>query len=154
MNKSLHKSESFFTKVDAAENDKSRRKPSPLPRFSLSYPCCYPGPAAKGKPKKDTGGKQTTLFGLPAPAPPEKKLTAKKGKKAAARQDSQATAIDSQDADVVMVASTPPDADGDTQPVDASQVPTEVDAEERAGSEEPIEWPESPVAGTAELVEA
>lgn len=117
----------------------------------VAHPRRCTGPATKGRPKKDTGGKQTTLFGLPAPA--EKKPAAKRGRKAAAAtQDSQATAVD---ADVVMVAGTPPDADGETQAADASQVPTEGGGAEgeRAGREEPIEWPESPVAGAAELVD-
>lgn len=113
-----------------------------------------PGPAAKGKAKKETGGKQTTLFGLPPGAPPEKKSAGRK-KKAADSQataiDSQQTEADSQDADVVMVASTPPEPE--TQTAEQSQVPTEADAEEREGSEEPIEWPESPVARAAELAE-
>ena len=115
------------------------------------------GPTGKGKTKdkKDTGGKQTTLFGLPMGAPTEKKPAGKKKKGSESQtQDSQTTVIDSQqtepdsqDTDVVMVAS--------TQPIEEeSQVPTEVDSQEREGSEEPIEWPDSPVSRTAALVEA
>lgn len=123
---------------------------------------CHAGAATKGKPKekKDTAGRQTTLFGLPAP--PEKKPVGKKKKASEPQtQDSQATAIDSQqtepdsqDTDVVMVPSTQPEPESTQIVEEESQVPTEVDSQEREGSEEPIEWPDSPVARTAALIEA
>ncbi|THH15042.1 hypothetical protein EW146_g5378 [Bondarzewia mesenterica] len=73
-NKSLHKSESFFDKVDAAETTKSKG-------MSIGH-----SKASNGK--KDST-RQTTLFGLPAPAPPEKPEKRGRKKKAVDDADSQ-----------------------------------------------------------------
>ena len=67
VNKSLHKSESFFNKVDAAETDKSSKRG-----------------AGKGKGKekeKKDAGRQTTLFGLPTVQPGEKDKKVAGGRK-------------------------------------------------------------------------
>ncbi|EKM54305.1 uncharacterized protein PHACADRAFT_196736 [Phanerochaete carnosa HHB-10118-sp] len=137
INKSLHKSESFFTKVDAVENEGVKR-------------------AAKGKAKdkKEAGGRQTTLFGLPTVAQPDKKTAPIKKKKTSAddsqTQDSQATVIDSQTeetqdsqaTDVVM-------GDAQTDP----QITEEPSGAAGEDDDEPIEWPESPEQGTTALPE-
>ncbi|THH30799.1 hypothetical protein EUX98_g3387 [Antrodiella citrinella] len=136
--KSLHKSESFFTKVDAAETDKSRR---PL----------------KGKAKKDTGGRQTTLFGLPSVSVPEKekKVPGRKKKAESQREGStieetESTVIDSQATELIESQMTETDVPmEETQPVEEPPA-MEVTAD---GVEEPIEWPASPSAGSNTLVD-
>ncbi|KAH9946996.1 hypothetical protein B0H21DRAFT_741281 [Amylocystis lapponica] len=77
-NKSLHKSDSFFAKVDAAESDHATR---PVP--------------TKGKTKeKKTAGQQITLFGKPVPPPekPEKKAPGRKKKVAQPEQEAASSA--------------------------------------------------------------
>ncbi|GJE94936.1 WD40 repeat domain-containing protein [Phanerochaete sordida] len=135
MNRSLHKSESFFTKVDAAESDNGKRP-------------------AKGKAKaKETGGKQTTLFGLPAVAQADKKAAGAKKKKGAVSdsqtQDSQATIIDSQ-ADETQDSQMTDVAMEETQETQDAEEPTAATAED---DEEPIDWPDSPERGVAALPE-
>ncbi|EIW62718.1 uncharacterized protein TRAVEDRAFT_112621 [Trametes versicolor FP-101664 SS1] len=150
-NKSVHKSESFFVKVDAAEADKGKQ-----PKQSKAKP--------KEKEKKEVG-RQTTLFGLP-PAQPAEKKTAVRKKKAGtpAGEESQDTAsrmktqTDTQ-TDIPMEESqAETEGGGDTQVDEPSQVPTEVESQvqntdamdaEDAGT--PIEWPESPELRTREL---
>ena len=163
MNKSLHKSESFFTKVDAAETEKGKRKfYAASPRY-LANEWYVGGAAAKGKAtkdKKEIGGRQTTLFGLPAPAQQDMKTAGKKKKAAGESQteDSQATVIekesqneeqDSQATDIVMEES---QQVGTEQ--EASQMPVEFEADDTREDSPPIEWPESPVAQRAALVDA
>lgn len=131
VNKSLHKSESFFTKVDAAEAEKGKR--AYLPAFVSVVVFAQPddpGPAkGKGKEKKEVG-RQTTLFGLPPVQPTDKKAAAagrkkkagtpaeesqESASKASAAQESQSdtqadVAMDESQAETV--------AGGDTQVVD------------------------------------
>ncbi|TFK94640.1 hypothetical protein K466DRAFT_475981 [Polyporus arcularius HHB13444] len=137
-NKSLHKSESFFAKVDAAEAEKGKR---------LSH-------RSKGKEKKD-GGKQTTLFGF-QPTEKDKKVPAaaarkKKSSPAEESQDSTTadTQIETQQTDVVMVDSQPDDLAGEDTQTDSqldggdTQVDTQIE-ETQLDDEEPIDWPDSP----------
>ncbi|CCM06867.1 uncharacterized protein FIBRA_09175 [Fibroporia radiculosa] len=145
-NRSLHKSESFFTKVDAAEADNTTRLPSNK---------------SKGK-EKAIAGRQTTLFGLPPvpPPAPEKKAPGRKKKGAAASESEQDTQeslatgyaieeADSQATDVTMGESLDITKTDDmpsqvsTELADGSGVETPFDVEEN-GSPEPIEWPPSP----------
>ncbi len=120
-NKSLHKSESFFNKVDAAEAaDKGKRG------------------AGKGRERereKKDAGRQTTLFGLPAVQPAEKEKKGaggrKKNVKAAAEAESQnsgkgqETQTDTQITDVAVDESQAETlANGDTQ-VDEEQTQLE-----------------------------
>ncbi|CAL1707133.1 unnamed protein product [Somion occarium] len=133
-NKSVHKSDSFFNKIDAAETEKPKRTTTAK---------------GKSKDKKETG-RQTTLFGLPAVPPPEKKAPGRK-KKANVAEESQSqsqrgsaeptakpaeekTSAESQDTDVTMLES------------QESQVLTELaeESQERTASPEPIDWPDSP----------
>ncbi|RPD78202.1 hypothetical protein L226DRAFT_551036 [Lentinus tigrinus ALCF2SS1-7] len=125
-NKSLHKSESFFVKVDAAEAEKGKR----------------PTQKGKAKEKKD-GSKQTTLFGF-QPVEKDKKAPAVSRKKTSSpvgeSQDSAGgdTQTDTQLTDIVMEDSQVDSlAGGDTQ-IDTQTEETQLD------DEEPIEWPDSP----------
>ncbi|KAI0371170.1 hypothetical protein BV20DRAFT_965857 [Pilatotrama ljubarskyi] len=145
-NKAVHKSESFFAKVDAAEADKGKRTVQAK---------------AKAKEKKEAG-RQTTLFGLPPAQPAEKKAPGRPKKKAGTpADDSQergsATPKESQADSQTDVAMNDSQEGGDTQVVDEpSQVPTEVesqttDAMETEEPGTPIEWPPSPEPRTREL---
>ncbi|EMD37802.1 hypothetical protein CERSUDRAFT_114458 [Gelatoporia subvermispora B] len=137
--KSLHKSDSFFAKVDAVETNKTKA-------------------AAKGKGKeKKAAGRQTTLFGLPPPSEPEKKAPGRPRKKTPTdAEESQATteyggASETQTTDVAMS-----DVQDDTQESLVQETPemneSMNDGEtETPGSPEPIEWPPSPVAQTRAL---
>ncbi|KAK7692601.1 hypothetical protein QCA50_004233 [Cerrena zonata] len=135
-NKSLHKSESFFNKVDAAATEKPKRN-------VLAK--------GKSKEKKDTAPRQTTLFGLPAVAPPEKKVPGKKKKASVAAESASNRASaepkateESQDVDATMV---------DSQEQEASQAPTEIveESQETRSGSEPVEWPDSPRAGSVDV---
>ncbi|KAI0073865.1 hypothetical protein K474DRAFT_1648846 [Panus rudis PR-1116 ss-1] len=176
-NKSLHKSESFFSKVDAAESEKTKR-PTP----------------AKGKAKDKNpaggvlgsgggGGRQTTLFGLPPPPPEKKEKTTGKKKKANTNanttsngknaseleNETQVTLVETQETDVVMDVDDESQPQPHSQPQSQSQDKRQVDTENlreghgtpdatpnpnptqavsESGSPEPIEWPESPRAET------
>ncbi|KAL4254294.1 hypothetical protein ABKN59_002914 [Abortiporus biennis] len=153
---SLHKSESFFTKVDQAETEKPQKRPT-----------------VKGKAKdaKAAGGRQTTLFGYPAGPPTkgkgkEKEKEKNKGKekekeksekmtaKKSETSESQETQPESQD--VVMEESESQMTDttirAETQPLDedvgesqGELVGGEDDNTQQEGSPEPIDWPASPV---------
>jgi chromosome transmission fidelity protein 4 len=83
--KSLHKSETFFEKVDAAEKDTGpKRLSKSLVGTETSW--LFLGPATKAKPKeKKPVARQTTLFGMPV-VPPADKEKGKK-KKATAEGD-------------------------------------------------------------------
>ncbi|KAH8083763.1 hypothetical protein BXZ70DRAFT_1073548 [Cristinia sonorae] len=145
--KSLHKSESFFTKVDAAEADKSKR---PL--------------KGKAKEKKESGGRQTTLFGLPPPAPPSISTTSSSDKKtpgpgrpkkkqptpapSVAEETQQSTVIDSQATEIIDTGDSQA-TEMDVNMGDETQRTEVVDGNE----DEPIEWPESPAAGESGLPE-
>ncbi|TBU37864.1 hypothetical protein BD309DRAFT_973062 [Dichomitus squalens] len=143
-NKSVHKSESFFNKVDAAEADKGKRG------------------AAGGKGRPKDAGRQTTLFGLPAvqPAEKEKKAPAKKRKAAGGGGESQEaskglesqtqteTQTDTQP-DVAMDDSQAETLANDDTQIDEQQTQLETQADDM--DEEPIEWPESPPRQQREL---
>ncbi|KAH9831247.1 uncharacterized protein C8Q71DRAFT_861980 [Rhodofomes roseus] len=142
VNKALQKSESFFSKVDAAETDKGKRPPAGKAKANT-----------KEKEKK-SAGRQTTLFGLPANPQAEKKSVGKKKKASESQVDSQQTEptddSETQTMDVTMIESQSVD-DEDSQPLadepamDALQTEINQDADtENAGSPEPIEWPPSP----------
>ncbi|PIL34239.1 hypothetical protein GSI_03950 [Ganoderma sinense ZZ0214-1] len=148
MNKSLHKSESFFNKVDAAEAaDKGKRGAG----------------KGKGKEKKDVG-RQTTLFGLPAvqPAEKDKKVAGGKKKKAAAETESQEsgkgqntqtdTQVDTQTTDVAMDESQADSLANDDTQVDEEQTQLEdTQLDNDMDTEEPIDWPDSPPRQQREL---
>ncbi|KAI0665347.1 hypothetical protein C8Q78DRAFT_1118280 [Trametes maxima] len=140
-NKAVHESDSFFTKVDAAENDKGKRNAQ-----------------GKAKPKekenKETG-RQTTLFGLPPAQPAEKKPPGRPKKKAGtpAEDSQESTAATLQESQV-----DESQEGGDTQVDEPSQVPTEIEmqevdvnAMETEDLESPIEWPPSPEPRKREL---
>ena len=157
-NKSLHKSESFFAKVDAAEADKGKREDN----LTVSYralldahayiPSAGPGQTkGKGKEKKD-GARQTTLFGLPPGQAADKKSAGRKKKADTPTDDSQESAPKAQEdeADAFMDDS---QADGgDTQlteeltQVEDTQPDDDMDADEEA-----IDWPASPEPRRREL---
>ncbi|KAI0342000.1 hypothetical protein BDW22DRAFT_1331357 [Trametopsis cervina] len=131
MNRSLHKSESFFNKVDSAEADKKR------------------GTLAKGKAKeKKDIARQMTLDGKPMPEKPKKIVTKKKKD---TEEDSQTppvensaggdTQVDTQETETTMVVDSQ-----ETTP--APEEPTQVD---QADEDEPIEWPDSPEPATRQL---
>ncbi|KAI0283622.1 hypothetical protein BGY98DRAFT_1093722 [Russula aff. rugulosa BPL654] len=135
-NKSLHKSESFFDKAEAAETGK------------------WKAGASNGRGQKRDNTKQTTLFGLPAvPAPdrPEKR-SRKKGGAVASGEDSQVDepeTMGSQDVEMVElqdVAATQTSQGATATVVDSQQESqaTEVIATQEDGSPEPIEWPPTP----------
>ncbi|KAI0036851.1 hypothetical protein K488DRAFT_75644 [Vararia minispora EC-137] len=141
-NRPLHKSETFFNKVEVAESS-SRANGK-----------------GKGVVKKDTGPRQTTLFGLPAVPPADKFEKRGRSKKSAAgerasgspavesqAEDSQQTEVEeSQEAEVEK-----------TQEMEiARQTRTEAVEVEDVTSPEPIEWLASPppASGTLPEVEA
>ncbi|KAH9892894.1 hypothetical protein C8Q73DRAFT_76644 [Cubamyces lactineus] len=136
--KSVHKSESFFNKVDAAEAEKGKRPAQSKP---------------KPKEKKD-GGKQTTLFGLLPPQPADKKTASRGKEKAGSSADGSQETVATTDNGVQYESQ--PDTImeetqdvGDTQIDDPSQTATEIETQETAGMEaedleSPIEWPPSP----------
>ncbi|KAH9935365.1 uncharacterized protein B0H18DRAFT_975539 [Fomitopsis serialis] len=146
VNKPLQKSESFFSKVDAAETDKAKRPPPGKGKTSL-----------KEKDKK-SAGRQTTLFGLP-PNPPtdkqEKKSSGRKKKATESQADSQQTeAVDddeTQTTDVTMGNLEPVEVDEDTQPVDGEEdMEVQLEVETKAAANANVEsgadeWPPSPV---------
>lgn len=133
-NKSLHKSESFFDKAEAAETGKWKATAS----------------AANGRGSKKDNTKQSTLFGLPAVPAPEK--TAKRARNkggAVPSEDVRSTEPDtseSQDIDMVESQNTGDLASGSTvvdsqQESQATEVVTQV---EEGNSPEPIDWPQTP----------
>ncbi|PCH43744.1 hypothetical protein WOLCODRAFT_122518 [Wolfiporia cocos MD-104 SS10] len=139
--KAVHKSDSFFTKVDAAESDKAMRQPP-----------------VKGKTKeKKAAGRQMTLFGLPPVAAPEKKGQGRKKKDVSMSEESQEALIDQTGTEVNSIDSQATDVpmEDPTQVETQPDVPTESIEEresenmytdnENVGSPEPIEWPPSPV---------
>ncbi|KAI0727995.1 hypothetical protein C8Q72DRAFT_974843 [Fomitopsis betulina] len=143
VNKSLQKSESFFSKVDAAETDKAKR-PAPAK-----------GKAATKEKEKKSVARQTTLFGLPPIPAPEKqeKKSGRKKKASGSQADSQQTEdTETQMTDMGEPASVEPedtlavegDTTGDSQ-MDAAM--------EDDGSPEPLDWPASP-AHDSSIVEA
>ncbi|KAI0930326.1 hypothetical protein AcW1_009052 [Taiwanofungus camphoratus] len=149
-NKPLQKSDSFFTKIDAAELDKSKRP-------------------AQNKSKK-ASGKQTTLFGLPPAPPPDKpkKTPGRKKKDAAGTDDPQQGQADNARSEVTECNSQMTDAttEGSTRAMmqaDVDEEPSQEDSlvqspfkvpirmddmgttrVEESGSPEPIDWPASP----------
>lgn len=139
-NKSLHKSESFFAKVDAAEAEKGKRLSHRVFFLASTDALLLTGPTqkSKGKEKKD-GGKQTTLFGF-QPTEKDKKVPAaaarkKKSSPAEESQDSTTadTQIETQQTDVVMVDSQPDDLAGEDTQTDSqldggdTQVDTQIE---------------------------
>ncbi|OSD04053.1 hypothetical protein PYCCODRAFT_1408512 [Trametes coccinea BRFM310] len=134
--KSVHKSESFFTKVDAAETEKGKRTTQ-----------------SKAKPRKEAG-KQTTLFGLPAVQPGEKKGPGRPKKAGTPVEESAKSARKESPSETQPYES---QEGGDTQIIDEpSQIPTEVETQEADAMDvedpgTPIEWPPSPEPGKREL---
>ncbi|OBZ68085.1 Minichromosome loss protein 1 [Grifola frondosa] len=131
MNKSVHKSDSFFSKVDAAESDKTKR---PVPN--------------KGKAKeKKEAGKQTTLFGLPPIAPAEKSGRRYRDGKRNNRRDHGDTQVETQtDTQDEELSQVPTETDESVESKDTIQM---VDPDR--GSPEPIDWPPSPGATTSKI---
>ncbi|KDQ57598.1 hypothetical protein JAAARDRAFT_193900 [Jaapia argillacea MUCL 33604] len=141
-NKSLHKSESFFDRVEAAESDKGKR-PAP------------------GKDKKN--GKQTTLFGLPPGPPPEKKVRKKKALDAnedetqsqsqAETQTQQEETIpaDSQATDITMTDDSQMIETQLIEPTSERNTPEREIETQLTNSPGAIEWPASPAAGESTL---
>ncbi|KAH9942276.1 uncharacterized protein BXZ73DRAFT_87916 [Epithele typhae] len=128
-NKSLHKSESFFTKVDAAEADKGKRS----------------APAkGKGKEKKEIG-RQTTLFGLPPGQTVEKKAAGRKKKAGTPAEDSQESELKTQATDEPQTDVAMEDSQADTLSGGDTQLeePTRL-VNGQAENDEVIEWPDSP----------
>jgi chromosome transmission fidelity protein 4 len=128
--------------------------------LNLRSYCCA-GVATKGKAskdKKETGGRQTTLFGLPALTQPDKKASGTKKKTVgeSQEQDSQATVIDEsqndeqemQMTDVTMDESQPQDETAQGMPMGV------MDPDETREDSPPIDWPASPAAKNAVLVDA
>ncbi|CDO76190.1 hypothetical protein BN946_scf185037.g13 [Trametes cinnabarina] len=114
--KSVHKSESFFTKVDAAEAEKGKRPVQ-----------------SKPKAKKDAG-KQTTLFGLPHPQSIDKKGPGRPKKRADTPSDGSqniSSAVTHAESQSDVQHSKESQGAGDTQVIEEpSQVPTEVESQE------------------------
>ena len=117
----------------------------------------------KGKDKKESGGRQTTLFGLPSVSAPEKEKKAPgRKKKTQPGESQQSTTTVSEETQILE----------ETQLIDDSQV-TEIDMpmdtdtqvddvpsrtaivpnanKESEEDEEPIDWPASPAAETVAL---
>lgn len=136
--------------------------------FNLSCEVCTsnrlrmlagPAPKGKGKEKKEAGGRQTTLFGLPAVSAPEKEKKAPgRKKKANGAEESQASTTmstsETQATDTTMVTEETADSQA-TEIIDEpmnmdSQVETQPIEED---DDEPIEWPDSPAAQTSKLVD-
>ncbi|KAI8993813.1 hypothetical protein BD414DRAFT_480518 [Trametes punicea] len=135
-NRSVQKSESFYAKVDVAEAEKNKRSGQP-----------------KGKTKdKKEGGKQTTLFGLPAAQPVDKKGPGRPKKKASSpvgdSQDSNSTAGKERQTDTESDKLNESEVRPDTNIDEPSQVPTLVGSQDISVIDEdpgsPIEWPPSP----------
>ncbi|KAL5507206.1 MCL1 [Sanghuangporus vaninii] len=147
--KSLHKSETFFDKVNAAETEVEKSK------------------RGTTKSKKATG-KQATLLGmLPVD---ERKKVSKMGKKNTTNEELESTTIETQaemqdsltngqddDGDVTMIGSTAQEHDEES-PLSAavsqeqeSGVTTQVETQLADEDEEPIEWPDTPPTAPVEL---
>ncbi|TCD67448.1 hypothetical protein EIP91_012365 [Steccherinum ochraceum] len=139
--KSLHKSESFFSKVDAAELDQSRRPAK-----------------GKAKDKKEFGGRQSTLFGMPSAPAAEKKKDPKapnRKKKASPtpvpdEPESQATVTSAEETQPTGEDSQVTEV-GEPMDVDESQGAAATNGDDEEGGDEPIDWPASPVAGSRAL---
>ncbi|KAI0302532.1 hypothetical protein BC826DRAFT_419747 [Russula brevipes] len=132
-NKSLHKSESFFDKAEAAETGKWKG-------------------AANGRGQKRDNTKQTTLFGLPAVPAQEKqdKRSRKKGGAVSSEDRNVVVSETGESQDVEMAES----HDVDT-PTSQAATMTAVDSQQESQATEvittqegsPIDWPPSPPAG-------
>ncbi|TFY81851.1 hypothetical protein EWM64_g2161 [Hericium alpestre] len=174
-NQSLHKSESFFEKVDEAETGKGKSSTNGPQKKKAA-----PKSASKKKEKEKVDKtRQTTLFGLPAPEKPAKGRKKKtediesNSKSATPEVQTERAASESlaapMEVDVeqdraaptsqsVTVVETQVEEIMETQ-VEESQetiVETQVEDaadEEKAGSPEPIDWPESPGLITENLPE-
>jgi len=132
-NKSLHKSESFFDKAEAAETGKWKG-------------------AASGLGQKKDNTKQTTLFGLPAaPAPEKTEKRSRKKNAAVPSEDSRVVQPETRESQDVEMSEA---QDGDVSISQAATVTavdsqqesqaTEVITTQEEGSPEPIDWPPSP----------
>ena len=110
----------------------------------------------KGKDKKESGGRQTTLFGLPSvPAPEkEKKVVGRKKKTPTAEAESQLSTTVSEETQITED-SQMTEVDEPMNPDDQKQQAPQVTAEPAEGEEdeEPIDWPDSPVGESSTLVD-
>ncbi|KAH9045120.1 hypothetical protein EDB84DRAFT_1469307 [Lactarius hengduanensis] len=129
-NKSLHKSESFFDKAEAAETGKWKATAS----------------AANGRGPKKDNTKQSTLFGLPAVPAPEK--TAKRARTksgAVPSEEARATEPDtSESQDIEMAEEDLEPQAAAMDPQQESQATEVVTLVEEGASPEPIDWPATP----------
>ena len=118
--------------------------------------------AANGGGKKDAGiARQTTLFGLPARAPPPEIKEKKRGrpKKASTPEDAESAPTSARNSEGPSGAKESQETQEETQEEtqvnnDETQEETQLDSQqeqERDGS--PIDWPESPAATNAGLPE-
>ncbi|KAG6336624.1 hypothetical protein ID866_2463 [Astraeus odoratus] len=146
LNKPIEKSESFFNKVEAVEFTEKGKRPM--------------NGKGKEKDRKDLS-RQTTLFGLPAKQPVEKKSKSKKtntnGTLAVEPLDGNACHSQAQrqpvaDTDMMEMSSIPPQMEDATLVANqASEDLPLVETQPLDEDEEPIEWPESPQVSSAEL---
>lgn len=117
----------------------------------------------KGKDKKESGGRQTTLFGLPSVSAPEKEKKAPgRKKKAQSGESQQSTTTVSEETQILEETQLIDDSqvteinifmDTDTQVDEASSRTASVPTTDKEGEEgeEPIDWPASPAAETVAL---
>jgi chromosome transmission fidelity protein 4 len=168
-NKSLHKSESFFEKAEAAETGKWKGMLclEIYFRSMVNVGCVATASAANGRGPKKDNTKQSTLFGLPAVPPPEK--TAKRARNKGGAIPSKeicATEPDASESQDVEMAESHNTEDLASQAVavdsqqesQATEVVTEVEVRffpvlhlkviqsnaQEGGSPEPIDWPATP----------
>ncbi|KAI6169326.1 hypothetical protein EDD17DRAFT_1772210 [Pisolithus thermaeus] len=143
LDKPIQKSESFFSKVEAVELSDKDKRPA--------------NGKGKERERKDLP-RQTTLFGLPSKQPPESKLkkNATTGKiPGVESQGSNVGESQTQITDVDMtetLTASKPSTFEDTL-VQPHEVDDVVETQPIDEDEEPIDWPESPQASGAELVE-
>ena len=168
-NKSLHKSESFFDKAEAAETGKWKGMLCLEIRFRsiLNLECVATASAANGRGPKRDNTRQSTLFGLPVVPPPEK--TAKRARNkggAVPSKEACATEPDTSESQDVEMAESHNTEDLASQAVavdsqresQATGVVTQVEVRflsmphlkviqsnaQEGGSPEPIDWPATP----------
>jgi len=143
-NKPLHKSDTFFDKVEAAEiNGRPAKATASGSGKSKAL--------VNNNGRKDVGPRQTTLFGLPSASSekPEKRGRQKRTDTSATLGPATQPAVESQVSQTVTL--TDSGATESQQTILDSQ--QEPNASVDDGSPEPIDWPASPPAASAGLPE-